>query len=251
MQAGAAHEFETGQRGAEPSAGARQDFHGVIDAVQRQQRRAGRDRARVQLEGGSGDDAQRAFAADVQVAKVVAGVVLAQAAQAVPDLAFGGHDLQAQREIARVAIAQHLRAAGVGGQVAADGAAAFGRQAQREQAVRGRRGLLHGLQDAPGLHGDGVVVGVQRAHGGEPGGGQDDRGAGIVRRGAAAQARVAALRHHRHAMLGAHLDGGRHVGGRAGADHRQRRAAIAAAPIQHIGIRVRARQHVGVAQEGL
>ena len=45
-------------------------------------------RQRVQLHGRGGDDAQRALAADEQVAQVVAGVVLAQARQAIPDLAL-------------------------------------------------------------------------------------------------------------------------------------------------------------------
>ena len=47
-----------------------------------------RRRPRIQLQRRRGDDAERAFAADEQVAQVVAGVVLAQAAQAVPDLAL-------------------------------------------------------------------------------------------------------------------------------------------------------------------
>jgi len=108
----------------------------------RRQRRHGRPGgqrgggARVELHGRGGDDAQRAFAADEQVAQVVAGVVLAQARQAVPDLALRGDHLQAQAQLARVAIAQHLRAAGIGAQVAAQHAAAFGAQAERVQQAR-------------------------------------------------------------------------------------------------------------------
>ena len=83
--------------------------------------------------------AERAFAADQQVAQVVAGVVLAQRREAVPDLALGGHDLEAEAQLARVAVAQHLRAAGVGGEVAADRAAALGGQAEREQQAVRRR----------------------------------------------------------------------------------------------------------------
>ena len=86
----------------------------------------------VQLHGRGGDDAQRAFAADHQVAQVITRVVFAQATQAVPDLALGGHDFEAQTQLAGVAIAHDLRAARVGAQVAADGAAAFGAQAQGE-----------------------------------------------------------------------------------------------------------------------
>ncbi|KAG1246413.1 hypothetical protein G6F65_020701 [Rhizopus arrhizus] len=88
------------------------------------------------LQRGGRDDAQRSLAADIQVAQVIAGVVLAQAAQAVPDFAFRGHHFQAQRQVARVAVAQHLGAAGVGGQVAANRAAAFGRKAERKHPLR-------------------------------------------------------------------------------------------------------------------
>jgi hypothetical protein len=81
-----------------------------------------------ELQHGRGDDAQRSLGADEQVLQVVAGVVLAQAAQAIPDLAARQHHFEAQRQFARVAVAQHLHAAGVGGQIAADLTASLGRQ---------------------------------------------------------------------------------------------------------------------------
>ena len=74
--------------GAEPRRASSQQRHAG------RERRAGRERGqlrrgqRMQLQRRRGDDAQRAFAADEQVAQVVAGVVLAQPAQAVPDLAL-------------------------------------------------------------------------------------------------------------------------------------------------------------------
>jgi hypothetical protein len=47
-------------------------------------------RTREELEGGGGDDAEGALGADEELLEVVAGVVLAQRAQAVPDLPVGG-----------------------------------------------------------------------------------------------------------------------------------------------------------------
>ncbi|KAG0920098.1 hypothetical protein G6F32_015770 [Rhizopus arrhizus] len=91
---------------------------------------------RVQLQHGGSDDAHRAFGADEQVFKVETGVVLAQRRQAIPDGAVGQHHFQAQDVVARVAVAQHLGAAGVGGQVAANRAAAFGRKAERKHPLR-------------------------------------------------------------------------------------------------------------------
>ena len=89
-------------------------------------------RRRKQLQHRGGDDAERAFGADEQLLQVVAGVVLAQAAQAVPDAAVGQHHLDAEHQLARVAVAQHRGAAGVGREIAADRAAALGGERQRK-----------------------------------------------------------------------------------------------------------------------
>ncbi len=92
----------------------------------------------VELQGRGGNDAQRAFAPDKQIAQVVAGIVFSQAGEAVPDLALRGDDFNAQAQLARIAVAHDLRAACVGGQVAANRAAALGGQAEREE----KTGLL-------------------------------------------------------------------------------------------------------------
>ena len=128
------HHLEAGQAGARavpaPAAAAAPRHRARRRAASAVMRAAGRG---CSLMRRGGDDAERAFAADEEVAQVVAGVVLAQAREAVPYLALRRDHLEPQAQLARVAVAQHLRAAGVGGEVAADGAAAFGRQAQGEQ----------------------------------------------------------------------------------------------------------------------
>ena len=106
---------------------------------------------RPQLQHRLGDDAERALGAHEQVLEVVAGVVLLERAQAVPDVAVGQHHLEAEHQVARVAVAQHLHAAGVGREIAADHAGALRAEAEREEAVVRRRGLLQGLQDAARL----------------------------------------------------------------------------------------------------
>src|SRR5699024_5921207 len=80
----------------------------------------------VELERGSGNDAQGALAANEEIAQIVSSVVLAKAAQAVPDFALGRDDFKPQREITRIAIAQDLRPACIGGQIAPYGAASLG-----------------------------------------------------------------------------------------------------------------------------
>ena len=73
--------------------------------------------------------------------QIIAGVVLAQAPQAFPDLPVRQHHLKAQHQISRIAIAQNGGAAGVGGEIAADLAAALRREAERAgDRVRGLRG---------------------------------------------------------------------------------------------------------------
>jgi hypothetical protein len=85
-----------------------------------------------------------------------------------PDLAVGRHDLEPQAQRARVAPAQHLRAAGVGGEHAADGAAALGGQTQRQQQPAVGRRLLRRLQHAAGLGGERQVGVVDGAHAVQP-----------------------------------------------------------------------------------
>ncbi len=201
--------------------------------------------SRRQLERCRGDDAERAFAADHQVAQVVAGVVLAQAAQAVPHLAGSGDDLQPQAQLARIAPAQDLRAAGIGGQVAADGATAFRRHAQRQQQPAILRRCLQRLQHAAGFGGEreiGLVEGADAVHALQA---QQHLRAAGVGHAAADQAGVAALRHDRHAGFGTGAHHGGHLG-RAARPHDGQRAAVpAATPIQFPGRQVARGEHVG------
>ncbi|MDT4853763.1 hypothetical protein FQZ97_880410 [compost metagenome] len=222
----------------------------MVQRRHRGPRRELRGRQRVQLHGRGGDDAQRAFAADEEVAQVVAGVVLAQAARAFPDLALRRDHFQAQAQVARVAVAHDLRAARVGRQVAADGAAALGRQAQREQVAGLLGGLLQRLQDAARLDGHREVGGVDVADGVQALQAQHHLRAAVVGNGADRQAGVAALRNDGRAGRGAGFD---HVGhllriGRA--HHGERLAARALAPVLLVGREVALGQHVRGADDG-
>ena len=212
--------------------------HALFQRAGGGQRGARGRRPRLQLQRGRGDDAQRAFAADEQVAQVVAGVVLAQARQAVPHLAVGGHHLQAQAQLARIAVAQHLGAAGIGGQVAADGATALGGQAQRQQQPGVGRGLLQRLQHAAGLGGERQVGAVDGAHAVQARQAEQHLRAAGIGHAAADQAGVAALRHHAGAVRGAGPQHGSHLRGVGRAHHGQRTAAEALAPVQLPGRQV-------------
>src|SRR5215470_3182207 len=96
--------------------------------------------------------------------EIVAGVVLTQPAQPVPDFAGGQDYLEAQHEFARVPVAQYRRTARVRREVPADFAAALGGEAQGEQASGLLRGLLNVGQHAASLGGQGIVANVDRAN---------------------------------------------------------------------------------------
>ena len=176
-------------------------------AAQQAQRRLGiadRDerhlhlaRARAQLQHRGGDDAERPFAGQEQLAQRVAGVVLAQPAQAVPDRAVGQHHLEAEHLFASVAVAQHVGAAGVGREVAADLAATLGGEAQREQQAGGLGPRLDVGEHAAGLDGHREVGRVELAH--PVHAAERNQHLARLRQPATAQPGVAPLRHHRDA----------------------------------------------------
>ena len=118
-------------------------------------------RTRIQLAGGRRDEAQRALGADEQLLQVVAGVVLAQGAQPVEDPPVRQHDLEAEDQFAGRSVAEHVRAAGIGREVAAELAAALGSEAQGEKPIRFGSGRLQRRQHAAGLRSDRVIVGIQ------------------------------------------------------------------------------------------
>jgi hypothetical protein len=98
------------------------------------------------------------------VLEVVAGVVLAQPAQRGVDAAIGHHGLDAQYQVAHVAVAKHRGAARVSGKVAADLAAALGADPQREQPARLFGGSACPVQRDAGLQRERVVDGVDLEH---------------------------------------------------------------------------------------
>ena len=168
------------------------------------------------------------------MAQIVARVVLAQAVQAVPDIALWCHRFKPQAQIARIAIAQHLRAAGIAGQIAANGATAFAAHAQRKQAARIGRSLLHVLQNTARFYRHSLVgyihlpnaVEAQRAH--------HHAAATGIGCSAAYQSGIAALRHNRHMGCRAGAHHGGYLIGIGRKHHRQRLAMVALAPVGYI-----------------
>ncbi len=131
--------------------------------------------------------------------QIVAGVVLAQRAQAVPGLAVGQHDLQAQDQIAHIAVVQDGDAAGIGREIAPDAATSLRRQAKRKQAIGNFGSLLDMLQDAAGFHCHRVICRIDRADAVHPLQGKDEAAPLGQRNAAAHQSGIAGLWHDRNA----------------------------------------------------
>ena len=160
----ARHELERRDRIAGERAQARQQRDRRLrigDADECSERPRG---PREQFARRGGDDAERAFRADEQIAQVVAGVVLAQRLEAIEHAAVGQHDFEAEHEVAHHAVAQDRGAAGVRRQVAAELAGAFRAEAHREQSIDRRRRRLDLGEHATGF-GDHRVVRADRACG--------------------------------------------------------------------------------------
>ena len=109
----------------------------------------------MQPQHGAGDDAQRALGADEELLQVIAGVVLHRLVERGDDRAVGQHHLQAEHQVARHAVADHPVAAGIGGEIAADLAAAAGAEIQAEIEPGVAGGLLRHLQGRAGPDGEG------------------------------------------------------------------------------------------------
>ena len=174
---------------------------------------------------------ERALGADEQVAQVVAGIVFAQTAHAIPDVSAWQHDFEAEGEFACISIAQDLRAAGVRTQVAADRGAALGSQRQRKQPAGAVCRLLHVVQHAAGFDGKGAVDGVDFAHTMQALQRQHDGIARCIGGRATHEPGVAALRNDRGVMFSARANDRRHFAGRCGEHDCLRTTRETATPI--------------------
>jgi hypothetical protein len=110
----------------------------------------------VSTERGRGDDAERSFRTDEEIAQVVTGVVLFELVEVVHDAPIGQHHFEAERMRTCDAMGERSRAARIGRKVTADGAASLRGQELRVETVHVRRRLPRLLQCAAGFDNDRV-----------------------------------------------------------------------------------------------
>ncbi|MNT18903.1 hypothetical protein D3C72_1541310 [compost metagenome] len=172
-----------------------ENIHDVGELRHRQHHHRQLRRRPRQPQRGLDDEAERTLRADEQVAEVIAGIVLGQTVVQFQHLALAGHHLQPDHPFAGHAVAHDLDASGVGGDIAADLAAAAGGKIHRVVQAVGQRVLLQRLGDHPRLaaHGAANLVQLQdRVHALER-----HHQLAVARHRAAGQAGAAAGRHQR------------------------------------------------------
>ncbi len=101
---------------------------------------------------GARHHAEDAFAADEKLLQVDAGIVLDVFAQALEHGAVGRDDFEAEDQVTRHAVTDDAVAAGIGRDVAADGAAAARAEVERKHQAILLDPLLELLQRRAGLH---------------------------------------------------------------------------------------------------
>ena len=202
-----------------------------------------------QAQHGARDHAQGAFAADQEVAQVVAGIVLDHAVGAADDAAVGQHRFDVERLLAHHAVLDDAVAARIRGQVAADGATAARTEVERKQKARRVGRHLHRFQRRAGQHRHGARHRIDRFDAIHQL--QAQRQFAAMQAGAARQPGQAALRHHRQAVGVADGHDARHLPGAARARQRHRLGARHAAPVGVLaaGKLLRQQDHVA-AQRG-
>ena len=165
--------------------------------------------------------------------EIVARIVLAQTAQAVPHAPIRQHRLDAENKIAHHAIAQHLHAARIGRNQAPDHRHALRAKRQREQPVILLGNLLRPRENDAGLQRHCIIEHVHLAH--LVHALQRDQHFALRHR-PVDHARIAALRVHREPVLPTQRDGGRHLLGRRWLHQHRRRSLPASAPVADMRI---------------
>lgn len=172
-------------------------------------------------------DAERPFRTDEHLLQVVSGIVLDELVHRRHHRAVGKHDFKSQHHVARHPVTDDAVAAGIGGNVAADGRRAARPEIERKHQPLGFRRLAHRLQHAARLHAHRTARRVDLldlVHAFER---QRDM---ALRLAAFDKPGLAAPRHHALTRCMAELQRLRNLFGRCGSQHGRRHTELAPAP---------------------
>ena len=135
-----------------------------IKVAQLDHRSGQRGWRRHQRQAGRGNNAKRALSPDDQIDQIIAGIVFLQRWQQVHHLAGGGHHLQPEAQMPRIAIAHNIQPACIGAERAANLRGTLGPEHQRKhQRFRGGNGVQL-FDDTAGLGHHEAAGSIHLAH---------------------------------------------------------------------------------------
>ena len=190
----AVHHFAGGRRDA--ARGNFDDrFGGVVDGIESGEQGLDGFRQARELDGDFRDQAEGALRADEKAREIVAGRVESRTSE-MDDLAGGQHDFESQHVIGGDAVGQRVRAAGIFGYVAADGAGFLAGRVRRKMQAEMFDGQAEiGVHDA-GLDASALVRGIDLENFVHASEGDDDAAAAGERSAGKAGAGAASDKRH-------------------------------------------------------
>ncbi len=191
---------------------------------------------RMGLQDGARHDAEGALAADQELRPVEAGIVLVERRDAADHRAVGQHRLEPQDEAAGHAVAQNVRAAGIGRDDTADGGRAAGAEGDGQVAADRAQGIAHGVDDGAGLDGDAETDAVDGEDAVHPLEAEEEVAAGPIGRRARGEAGAAALGNEAEPVLAGERDHRDDVVCRGRAGDREGAAMKASRPVFQMGL---------------
>ena len=224
----AGDELDGVERRERPAEGARQ-ADGDVDARDPEDGHRQAIEARQQAQPCGRDDAERALGPGQQLGQGVAGVVLPGGVQPADDRPVAEHGLDALHLVAGHAVAEHVDAAGVGRDRAADGRRVAGGEVNAIRPSRLGRRPVDGRHRRAGPRHDRPAVGIDVLDRREPA--QAEQDGAVARDAAPDEPRVAALGHERDARRPAGAHDLRDLLDAAGPDDGARLAPVPAGPV--------------------
>ncbi len=129
------HHFEGRQRAAQPFFGIAKQARQFVESVDRNKRDVLADGFGPQAQDGLGHNPKRSFGTDEELLQIVARIVLDEVVERRHHRSVRQHRFQTQHQIAHHSVADDAIAAGIGGNVSADGCRTARAKIERKKQV--------------------------------------------------------------------------------------------------------------------